>query len=254
MRFVPAALHAVLPLAGAAVAAAQILPAASWLPPVRALTPRLAGRGRADHVALTFDDGPDPASTPRFLDALEDLGVAATFFCVGEMAQRNPELVRETSARGHEVAVHGWYHRNQLFRPAGVPGQIGRAAQLLGDLTGAPPTWYRPPYGVVTGQALLAAGRARLHPVLWTVWAKDWTADTTPGTVESRVRPGLVGGATVLLHDTDAYAAPGCWRATLGALAPIVRTCQARGLHVGPLGEHGVAPARAVSVDDDRGP
>ncbi|MGP2438842.1 polysaccharide deacetylase family protein, partial [Streptomyces sp. JW3] len=72
------AASALVPLAAAL---AHIGPAATWLPgPRRRLLPGLAGRGRPGHVALTFDDGPDPASTPRFLDVLDDLGVRATFF------------------------------------------------------------------------------------------------------------------------------------------------------------------------------
>src|SRR5262249_33288316 len=95
----------------AAAAAAHIGPAATWLPGLRRVCfPRLAGTGRPDHVALTFDDGPDPESTPRFLDALDDLGVHATFFVLGESVVRHPGLARETVRRGHELAVHGWRH------------------------------------------------------------------------------------------------------------------------------------------------
>src|SRR5688500_1569952 len=92
----------------AAVAAAHIAPAATWLPVVRRRFPRLAGVGHPAHVALTFDDGPDPESTPRFLDALEELGVRATFFVLGDGVVRHPSVVRETVRRGHELAVHGW--------------------------------------------------------------------------------------------------------------------------------------------------
>src|SRR4051794_5128407 len=99
----------VLPLT--AVAAAHLGPAATWLPGVRLLLfPGLSGHGRRDHIALTFDDGPDPASTPRFLDVLDALGVRATFFVLGESVMRHPALVRETTRRGHELGVHGWTH------------------------------------------------------------------------------------------------------------------------------------------------
>jgi hypothetical protein len=52
------------------------------------------------------------------------------------------------------------------------------------------------------------------------------------------VAPGLVGGATILLHDSDSTAAPGSWRATLGAVPPIIDLCRERGLRIGPLREH----------------
>ncbi|MYR56237.1 polysaccharide deacetylase family protein, partial [Streptomyces sp. SID625] len=72
-----------------AAAVVHIVPAASWLPRFRSrCLPHLAGHGRTGHVALTFDDGPDPASTPHFLDALDRLDVRATFFVLGESAVR----------------------------------------------------------------------------------------------------------------------------------------------------------------------
>src|SRR5258708_25393677 len=68
-------------VAAAGLAIAQAGPGITALGPVRrSVFPRLAGRGAADHVALTFDDGPDPAATPHFLDVLDSRGVQATFF------------------------------------------------------------------------------------------------------------------------------------------------------------------------------
>lgn len=243
-RTVPRTLRAVrtgAALGVAAVTAGQVAPGALWLPPVRrVLAPALSGLGSADHLALTFDDGPDPASTPAFLDALADHGVHATFFCVGEMAARAPDLVREIAAAGHEVGVHGWHHINQLSHPSPVGAQLRHARDLLGDLLGRPPRWYRPPYGVLSGQGLLATRRLSLQVVLWSVWGKDWLAGTTPAAIYARLAPGLVGGATVLLHDTDAYSSPGSWRATLAVLPQVVATARALGLGIGTLGQHGI--------------
>ncbi|MFD3628979.1 polysaccharide deacetylase family protein [Streptomyces sp. DSM 116494] len=225
----------------AAVAAAHILPAATWLPAVRRRFPRLAGEGHPGHVALTFDDGPDPESTPRFLDALEVLGVRATFFVLGDSVVRHPSVVRETARRGHELAVHGWSHdRPWLPGPAEDARALLRAAGAVRELTGRAPRWYRPPYGILTSGRWAAARTAGLRPVLWTTWGRDWTADATPASVRSAVAAGLRGGGTVLLHDTDRMSAPGCWRAALGALPGIVRTCHGAGLSVGPLADHGV--------------
>ncbi|MET0421165.1 MAG: polysaccharide deacetylase family protein, partial [Acidimicrobiia bacterium] len=74
------------------------------------LTPRLVGIGRRGHVALTFDDGPDPASTPAILGVLDELGWSATFFMLGEMVRRAPGLARDVADAGHEIAVHGDVH------------------------------------------------------------------------------------------------------------------------------------------------
>ncbi|MCH0564504.1 polysaccharide deacetylase family protein [Streptomyces sp. MUM 2J] len=225
----------------AALAAAHIGPAATWLPAVRrSCFPRLAGTGRPDHVALTFDDGPDPVSTPLFLDALDALGVRATFFLLGEAVAGHPAVARETVRRGHELAVHGWSHdRPWLPAPVRELRGIGRTAAAVHALAGRRPRWYRPPYGILTSARWAAARREGLRPVLWTAWGRDWTADATPATVGATAAADLRGGGTLLLHDTDRTSAPGCWRAALGALPGLVAHCRAAGLSVGPLAEHG---------------
>ncbi|MEU6198850.1 polysaccharide deacetylase family protein [Streptomyces sp. NPDC047061] len=202
--------------------------------------PRLAGRGMADHVALTFDDGPDPLSTPFFLRALDRRGVRATFFLLGSQARRSPGLVREIAAAGHEIGIHGWLHRPLLLRgPRATHDDFARARDLVGDLTGQAPRLFRPPYGVMSTAAHLAARRLGLTPVLWTCWGEDWTARATPDSVHRTVTRDLDGGGTILLHDSDCTSAPGAWRSALGALPRILDTCDRRGLAVGPLREHG---------------
>ncbi|MES4891860.1 polysaccharide deacetylase family protein [Streptomyces sp. NPDC096012] len=224
----------------AGVAAAHIGPAATWLPGVRRrLFPALAGTGRRRHVALTFDDGPDPESTPLFLDALDGLGVRATFFVLGEHLVRHPGVARETVRRGHELAVHGWTH-DRPWRPSLTrdTGEIARTAHAVHELTGRRPCWYRPPYGILTTGRWWAARHAGLRTVLWSAWGRDWTPDATPASVAARVTSDLRGGGTVLLHDSDRHSAPGCWHAALGALPTIVESCREAGLTVGPLRDH----------------
>ncbi|MFF5402845.1 polysaccharide deacetylase family protein [Streptomyces misionensis] len=222
------------------LAGAHIGPAATWLPGVRLpFFPWLAGAGPRHHVALTFDDGPDPVATPRFLDVLDELGARATFFVLGEHAARHPALVAETSRRGHEVAVHGWTHDRPWLPAVGreTTGLV-RTARAVRDITGRRPRWYRPPYGILTSARWLAARRAGLRPVLWSAWGKDWRADATPESVRALISADLRGGGTILLHDSDRLAAPGCWRSALAALPAIVRDCREAGLTVGTLREH----------------
>lgn len=223
----------------------HLAPAAVRLPPLRrTLARRTAGHGAAPgHVALTFDDGPDPASTPYVLDALDELGARATFFLLGAMLERAPGLGRELVLRGHEVAVHGWHHRQQWYpAPARDLRELRRAAEAVTGLCGARPLWYRPPYGVLTAGPALAARRLGLRSVLWTAWGRDWTAEATGATVYATARPGLTGGATLLLHDSDCTSAPGSWRATLAALPLIAAHCRTRRLTLGPLRDHRVPP------------
>jgi peptidoglycan-N-acetylglucosamine deacetylase len=230
-------------LAGVAAASAYAGPALGAVGPLRrALMPRYAGRGEADHVALTFDDGPKRLSTPRFLDVLADHDVRATFFVLGSALAMDVPLGREMVARGHELAVHGWEHRLLIRRaPREVRDDLRRAHGLVGDLDGRPPRWYRPPYGVASTPALSAARELGMSPVLWTAWGRDWTRRATPDSVRRAVLRARQGGGTVLLHDADTYSAPGSWWASVAALPDLLGTWQEAGLRVGPLGEHGTA-------------
>jgi peptidoglycan/xylan/chitin deacetylase (PgdA/CDA1 family) len=225
--------------------AAHLVPAGTWLPGVRStLLPSLAGLGHPRHVALTFDDGPDPATTPHFLDLLDDLAVQATFFVLGTAVRDHPDLTRTLVRRGHEIAVHGWTHsRPWLPAPARDLRDLARAARTVRDTAGTAVQWYRPPYGILTGGRWLAARRCGLRPVLWTAWGRDWTPTATAASVLGTVRGDLHGGGTILLHDTDRTCAPGSWRATLAMLPDLVAHCRARGLTVGPLAEHGIGTA-----------
>lgn len=226
-----------LPLAAAA---AHVGPVVSTFGPLRnRLMPRLAGQGSPDHVALTLDDGPDPRSTPQFLELLEDRRLHATFFLLGSQAQHCPGLVRDMAAAGHEIAVHGWEHRPLALRgPRATYDDLARAQELVGELTGLRPRLFRPPYGVMSGPAHTAARRLGLRPVLWTCWGEDWRAGATPESVHRTVARDLRGGGTILLHDSDCTSTPGSWRATLGALPRILDTCARRGFQVGPLSDH----------------
>jgi peptidoglycan/xylan/chitin deacetylase (PgdA/CDA1 family) len=232
-----------LALAGAAGAAAvHALPGLSNVDVLRRRAlPGLSGVGAPDHVALTFDDGPDPASTPAFLDALDRLGWRATFFMLGSMVDRAPALAAEVAAAGHEVAVHGYQHRSELLRgPRAVIDDLDLAVDSVASASGRWPVWFRPPYGSLSTAGLVAARRQRLRPVLWSTWGRDWRAEATPATVVDDVTRHLGPGATVLLHDSDCTSAPGAWRSALGALDALGEQFAARGLTVGPLAEHGL--------------
>jgi peptidoglycan-N-acetylglucosamine deacetylase len=233
-------------LAAAGLAAGLVLahggPGITAAGPVRkALFPRLCGRGEADHVALTFDDGPDPDSTPGFLEVLGGRATRATFFLLGSMVTRAPQLAAEVAAAGHEIGVHGWDHRYLTLRgPWATRDDIARAADAVAAATGVVPRLYRPPYGVLTGGALLAARQLGLTPVLWSNWGREWTRGATPESVCATATRDLHGGGTVLLHDSECTSRPGSAWAALGALPLLLDECERRGLRVGPLGEHGL--------------
>jgi peptidoglycan/xylan/chitin deacetylase (PgdA/CDA1 family) len=229
--------------AAAAVHLAPGLPAVA--PMSDRLAPSLMGRGNPSRVALTFDDGPDPWSTPYFLTMLDDLGWRATFFVLGTMARQSPTLVAEMAAAGHELAVHGDEHSSYLTRGwVATRDDIVRARLSVAELTGIAPRWFRPPYGTLTLAAQRTARAQGLRTVLWTNWGKDWRAASTADNVVRHVLARDVAGGTVLLHDSDCVSAPESWRATLAALPRLADVFASRNLTCGPLRDHGIEIGR----------
>jgi peptidoglycan-N-acetylglucosamine deacetylase len=228
-------------LAGAVAATGvQVGPAATWLPAVRrTLTPSLLGRGNPSSVAVTLDDGPHPEGTPAVLDALDELGWTATFFVLGVEARRYPDIVREAGRRGHEIALHGDEHRYLIGRgPRAAYDDLHRAFDTVAALTGQPPLWWRPPYGVLSGPALVAARGLDLRPALWSAWGRDWRAAATGASVVEDLYRGEVDGGMLLLHDSDLTSDPGAWRSTVAALPLLAERLDAAGLEVRTVGEH----------------
>ena len=231
------------------VAAAAGLAAAGYagpgitaLRPVReSLFPLLSGKALSDHVALTFDDGPDPVATRLILDLLRDRGVRATFFLLGSQVSQSPRMAAEIADAGHEIGVHGWRHRYLPLRgPIATYDDLAAAKEIIVATSGVTPWLFRPPYGVLSTAALVSARRLGLKPVLWSTWGREWSPDATPDSVCASLTDGLAGGATVLLHDSDCTSPRGSWRASLEALPRLLDECERRGLRVGPLGDHGV--------------
>lgn len=199
----------------------------------------LRGVTDAPHVALTYDDGPDSATTPHVLDVLDRHDVRATFFVLGAYAAGERTLLRRMVADGHELAVHGWTHRcTAAVPPRRLREQVRASRELVEDLTGQQVRWYRPPYGVLVPGVRAAAREAGLQTVLWSAWGRDWEGRATPERVVRTLRRTLRPGGTVLLHDTDRTASPGSWRATVGATEILLRE---RAVPWGPLRDHALA-------------
>lgn len=227
----------------AAAAALQLGPAALAIPPLTRYWTRACRPAAGAHVALTFDDGPHPHGTPAVLEVLADFEVSASFFVVGEQAERHPDLIARIAAAGHGVELHGYRHRLLVRRsPIAARADIRLGYRTVHQLSGRNPQWFRPAYGTGTGPALGAAHRLGMTPVWWSSEGQDWRAGQGPVAITDRIvrrlddgRLGLDHRDVLLLHDSDAYAATGSWRATVAALPRILSDVHAAGLTVGPL-------------------
>lgn len=152
-------------------------------------------------IYLTFDDGPDPRWTPQILELLAQAQMQATFFAIGECAQREPALTRRVAAAGHAVGNHTFSHRHPwLMSSRAARAQVRDGAKALSDATGKAPVLYRPPHGrarpCMTNEARLHGERV----VMWDRSAIDWGwLGTSPRIAArlSRVRAGHI----VLMHD-----------------------------------------------------
>lgn len=210
-----------------------------------ALVPRLEmfgdvmwrGNAQSNGVALTFDDGPNPDTTPRILELLARADAHATFFVLGEKAERHPDLVRAVKEGGHSLGIHGYRHdRLYAFKsPSAVEADIGRTNAALERAAGVKAKWFRPPVGQVSPRTSEGAKRAGVEIVAWSVRGLDGLRGADPARVAARVERGLEPGSIVLLHDAaerDDYEP-----ASLDALPRILERIRARGLRTLPLEE-----------------
>src|SRR5262249_60614647 len=162
------------------------------------LFPLLSGQADSGHVALTFDDGPDPAATPLFIDLLRRRGIRATFFVLGSQVSRSPRLVADIADAGHEVGVHGWRHRYLPLRgPVATHDDLARTKDIIAAAAGVDAWLFRPPYGVLSTGGLVAAARLGLTPVLWSCRGREWAPGATAESGYQTPLGDLRGGAPV---------------------------------------------------------
>lgn len=223
-------------ISGGAVLAAYAAPAAARSRAGRTLFPAVTRVASRDAVALTFDDGPDRL-TGRFLDLLDEAGARATFFVVGEQADARPGMVREISARGHEIAVHCYRHRSHLLLPPNrTLDDMRRARVAVEDASETPVRLFRPPYGVFNAASWAESGRQGWCRVLWSRQGREWEVGSTVASLLAEMGH-LEAGDVVLLHDSSRYGPGDAGRLSLEALPRILEGLLRSGLRSRPVGE-----------------
>jgi peptidoglycan-N-acetylglucosamine deacetylase len=153
-------------------------------------------------VALTFDDGPWPANTPKVLGELAKAHVKATFFLVGKQVRRHPELVASEMQAGMTIGSHSFSHPQPFgaLSSDAIGREIDGGVAALAEL-GVKTSLFRPPGGAVPPVVVSAARAKGLHTVVWTVDPDDWKRGTTADQIVQRVMAEAKPGAIVLLHD-----------------------------------------------------
>jgi peptidoglycan/xylan/chitin deacetylase (PgdA/CDA1 family) len=169
-------------------------------------------------IALTFDDGPNPLTTPQILNILEAEHVPATFFVVGARVGGNEALLQRMHADGDEIGNHSWSHPNlPLLPPEQIKQQV-QQTQAAVTAAGVPaPTLFRPPYGAVT-----QAVRDSIVPLTLAFWnedPRDWAATNAQQVLAASIASAKAGGV-VDMHDI--------YKVTADALQPLIQNLKSR--------------------------
>jgi peptidoglycan/xylan/chitin deacetylase (PgdA/CDA1 family) len=221
------------PLA-AALLAAVLLPAA---PASAADTGSRSAESScsAGHVALTFDDGPSPADTPRLVATLSRLHVPATFFMVGSRVDASPATARLVERSGFLIGNHSYLHEDMTQQSTeAIEETIARTAAAL-ERAGVHPTdLVRPPYGAVDPHVLAAIHEEHDVPVLWDVDPRDWESGDA-AQIASRILGQLHRGNDIVLQHDGVRNSPN----SIAAVPRIVQGARRRGFCFVGLDEHG---------------
>jgi peptidoglycan-N-acetylglucosamine deacetylase len=166
-------------------------------------------------MALTFDDGPNPAVTPRLLELFDRFSVHGTFFLIGKFVRACPGLVKEISARGHLLGNHSDSHANLFFRSCeGIRSELARCQDAIAAAAHAePPRWMRPPYGYRNPLLHGEIRRAGMQGVvMWSKICWDWKPQPSERLIKRLSRVAHSGGPRgdiVVMHDGDHRALGG---------------------------------------------
>ncbi|MEW6522041.1 MAG: polysaccharide deacetylase family protein [Bacillota bacterium] len=204
------------------VGQALFIPDETWQPGQPPITPVaeperwvVVPRPVAGAVALTFNDSPHPSYTLAILEVLAQHQVTATFFVIGSLAERNPDLVRLISERGHEVANHSFSHQSLRGQPLKViEEEISKTSQLVQSITGSPTTVFRPPGGGFDQNVRMAAARQDHRMVMWTNIGAHTPASVPVSELAQRIIDHAYDGSIIMLHD-------GC-KDTLDVLSEVI--------------------------------
>jgi peptidoglycan/xylan/chitin deacetylase (PgdA/CDA1 family) len=152
-------------------------------------------------VALTYDDGPSATVTTRILDKLKECGGKATFFMVGQQAEKRPAVVSRMVEQGCEVANHTYDHTsmNQL-EAAQLQESLLHTNQVIRDTTGVTPALMRPVGGNENDDGLAAVGGLGMPAIRWSVDTLDWKTRDAASTIQ-KVRENVQDGDIILMHD-----------------------------------------------------
>ncbi len=154
----------------------------------------------AGMIALTFDDGPHPKYTPEILDILDEYGIKATFFVVGENVGYYSNIVKEEIARGHEIGNHTYEHKNiSEYGGQALMQEIKKCEDALASLNYSSKL-FRPPEGALGAEQGRQIKELDYRVILWNLDTRDW-AHNTPWQISNYLMKNVKSGDIILMHD-----------------------------------------------------
>ena len=157
-----------------------------------------------NHVAITFDDGPNPKHTPKVLELLQKHQAKATFFCIGKHIETYPDIFKAILKADHSVGNHTYSHSNSFgfFNTKKVVSELNQTITLVNKLTGKKLLLYRPAFGVTNPRIKRAVKQLQLRVVGWNKRSLD-TTNLNEKQILARITKNLKKGDVILLHDTS---------------------------------------------------
>jgi polysaccharide deacetylase family sporulation protein PdaB len=159
-------------------------------------------------AAVTFDCAWGADDIPRILDTLKEADIRATFFMVGQWAEKNPEMVKLMAQEGHDTANHSYSH----FRMGGldsekIRSEIQKCGDVVEKLTGSKCDLFRAPYGDYSDRLLSEAGQLGYYTIQWDVDSLDWKPGISKAEILQRIRNKIRPGSIILFHNDTPYTA-----------------------------------------------
>lgn len=159
-------------------------------------------------IALTFDDGPHPIYTPLILDILNEYGIKATFFMVGENVKLYPDIAMRVLNEGHEIGNHTYSHPHLVNMNYGtLLDEVLECEDEIFKLSEYKPRLFRPPGGILGENILKASEKLEYNVILWNVDTRDW-ANTPSDDIVENVITNTDNGDIILMHDYISYNSP----------------------------------------------
>lgn len=183
---------------------------------------RVKGVGKV--VYITFDDGPTPDVTEQILEVLDKYSVKASFFCCGQNADANPELLKKIADEGHTIGYHSYSHKDILkTKPSEWIADVERKS-ALSDVK-----LFRPPYGRILFRHYRSL-KSRYKFVFWDVMSYDYDVERSPESIMSLLEKSVREGSVVVFHDKGK-----CKENTLAVLPQFIELMKSKGYSFGVL-------------------